>query len=94
MCFSLKLFTLYTSSVLLDLSLCHCFFGNLYQHSSSNPVPTVTFTSPNYEVLENNGTATVCVRKDLEVVGSFDVDITSREIVPRQAEGMHSASVH
>ena len=56
--------------------------------------PTVTFTSPNYEVLENNGPAVVCVRKDLDVVGSFFVTISSRESVPRDAEGIHSATIH
>ena len=60
----------------------------MHQHSFSNLEPTVTFTSPNYVVSENNGSATVCVRKDLVVVGSFVVAITSRESVPRDAEGM------
>ena len=35
----------------------------------------------------------VCVVKDLDVVGSFDVTVTSRERVPQDAEGMHCSTV-
>ena len=71
----------------------HVSLGSCINTPSSNPVPTVRFTSPTYDVVENAGPAVVCVMKDLEVVGSFDVTITSRETIPQDAEGMHSAQV-
>ena len=71
----------------------HVSLGSCINTPSSNPVPTVSFTSPTYDVVENAGPAIVCVMKDLEVVGSFDVTITSRETIPQDAEGMHSSQV-
>ena len=47
------------------------------------------FSHANYDVNEDSGNVTVCVRKDLEVAMEFSVTVLSRESSPVDATGMH-----
>ena len=54
---------------------------------------TVSFTSQSYTVQEDNGTVTICVKKDTVVEGVISLTVESYEKDPLDAQGKGYISV-